>query len=501
MPERLQTDALLGRVLMVAPPDGWLDGRTDWLDDLQPAGVILFRRNLPPDAGTARRAITGLHAWAAARGQQLLVAMDEEGGFVTQTSAYMPTPPSARALAWAAPADEVRQVYADYARRLRSFGVNVDFAPVCDVNDNPLNPVIGVRSFGTDPEVVTTYARAAHAGLRAGGLLTCAKHFPGHGDTDVDSHLALPVVTHARERLERVELVPFRAVLGEVPMVMVAHLACPALGDEMLPATLAPRVATGLLRQELRFTGLAITDSMDMQGVVAAYGFEDAAVRALLAGCDLLLYCFEIDKPQRARDGLREAVASGRLPRARLEEAAARVARLQGQAADLAGSSGPVAADSDPQDASVAARYRELCRRALQVHDPAGWRRVAHAARQHGKLFLAGWQEDLVARLTARVGARGIAVQPIAPEALTPEPGVPVIVVLGERRPLAAERVGSLRRLALAHEPLGLANLLTPEVDAPLVELFTTILRSADSTDAMLDVVAERVLGEETLSR
>jgi beta-glucosidase-like glycosyl hydrolase len=352
--------------------------------------------------------------------------------------------------------------------------------------------VIGVRAFGSDPEIVTSYARAAHLGLRDGGLLSCAKHFPGHGDTEVDSHLALPVVSHPRERLERVELVPFRALLGEVPAVMVAHLACPALGDEMLPATLAPRIATGLLRDELRFAGLAITDSMDMQGVASAFGFEEAAVRALLAGCDLLLYCFEIDKPQRARDALGAALESGRLPRARLEEAAGRVARLQASAA--AATAVAPGAVSDAADAAAAARYRGLCQRALDVHDPAAWRRIAHAARQHGRLILAGWQEDLLARLAGRLGGYGVTVQTVVPETLTPELGVPVVVVLGERRPLLPERVGCLRRLALAHESLALANLLTPEVDAPLVESFTTILRSADHTDVMLDVVAARML-------
>ena len=272
MPE----ESRLGKLLMVAPPDGWVDGAQDWLDDLQPAGIILFKRNLPADFDAARAAVARLHEWAAKRGETLLVAADEEGGFVTQTSAWLPVPPAARALAWMGEPELVRQAFARYSKRLRHFGINLDFAPVCDVNNNPLNPVIGARSFATEAAAVTLYARAVHDGLAAAGVLSCAKHFPGHGDTDVDSHLALPVVAHDRARLEHVELVPFRALAAEVPVVMVAHVACPAVGDGALPATLSPRIATALLRHEVGFTGVAVTDAMDMQGVAGQFGDEEA---------------------------------------------------------------------------------------------------------------------------------------------------------------------------------------------------------------------------------
>jgi hypothetical protein len=279
---------------------------------------------------------------------------------------------------------------------------------------------------------------------------------------------------------------------------MVAHLACPALGDGTLPATLAPRIATDLLRGDLGYKGLAVTDSMDMQGVAATYGFEEAAVRALSAGCDLLLYCFDIDAPRRALAGLRAGIDSGRLSRSRLAEAAERVAGLQAKAAARA------AVGKRPRQpeagTAAAARYRELCRRALQLHEPAGWRRLAQAARERQTLVLAGWQPELLERLGNRLQARGLGVRMLAPEALQPEPGLPVVAVLGERRPLAADKVACLRRLALVHEPLGLANLLTPEVDAPLVESFTCILRSADQTDAMLDVVAPHLLDEDAIA-
>jgi beta-N-acetylhexosaminidase len=491
---RTSLEALVGSTLVVAPPDGWVDGPQDWLDELQPAGVILFKRNLPDDVETARAAIARLHAWAVARGETLLVCADEEGGFVTQTSAWIPTPPSARALAWAGAPEGTRGAFAMYGARLRALGINLDFAPVCDVNNNPQNPVIGVRSFGGDPDGVTAHALAVHQGLRDAGVLSCAKHFPGHGDTDIDSHLALPVVQHDRERFERLELVPFRALLPQVPVVMVAHLACPGLGGGMLPATLAPEVATDLLRRDLRFEGVAITDAMDMQGVAGQFGVEDAAVRALLAGCDLLLYCFEIDKPRQARKALLAAVQLGRVPRARLEQAAARVERLRALAAAAADT--PQRASETP--AAEAEHYRQLCRQALRVPDPAGWRALSQAARMQGKLALTGWPAELVQRLASRLPARGLEAVVHDPEMAQFDAGTPLVVVLGERRPLAPERVALLRQWAASQTPIGLANLLTPEIDTPLVESFTSILRSADTSDAMLDVVADRLVDAPT---
>jgi beta-N-acetylhexosaminidase len=293
----MELNALLGQVLMVAPPDGWIDGSQDWLDDLQPAGIILFKRNLPGDFATAQRAIARLHEWGDRRRRALVIAADEEGGFVTQSSAWFPVPPAARALAWSGEPELGRRAFARYGARLRDLGIDLDFAPVCDVNNNPRNPVIGARSFGSEAKLVTSWARAVLEGLATAGVLGCAKHFPGHGDTDVDSHLALPVVSHDRARLEHIELVPVRALAGTVPVVMVAHVACPNVGDGKLPATLSPRIASELLRHELGFTGVAVTDAMDMQGVAGQFGEAEAAVLAMQAGCDLLLYCFEIDTP------------------------------------------------------------------------------------------------------------------------------------------------------------------------------------------------------------
>lgn len=488
----MSLDALIGRVLMVAPPDRWLTGSQAWLDDLQPAGVILFRRHLPDEAEAARAAIARLQAWASARGEILLVAMDEEGGIVTQTSHFMPTPPSARALAWAANPPAVREVFTVYGRRLRALGMNLDLAPVCDVNNNPRNPVIGVRSFGSEPDQITEYARAVQEGLSRAGLLSCLKHFPGHGDTDLDSHLTLPVVSHDRARFDAVELRPFKALLDAAPAVMVAHLACPRLGDGELPATLSVRVTTHLLRDELGFPGVAVTDAMEMQGVAGAFDFDECAVRAMQAGCDLLLYSGELGRVEQAREGLRRGVDSGRLSTARLQEAAGRVDRLRVLAATRGDT--PEAARALPALAADAGLYRDLCRAALRVENPDGWRAIARSTRDRGSLRLVGWNVGLLAELAGRLRGRGVRADTATPEEAVSAETAGVIVVLAERRPLGDEAIEPLRRLARRNPAAALANLLTPEVDAPVSELFAARLRTADSTSTMLDVVVDHWL-------
>ena len=484
----MDVDARIGRILMVAPPDDWLQGSRDWFDDFQPAGIILFRRHLPDDLGTARAAVARLRAWGGDR--PLLIAADEEGGFVTQTSHLFPVPPSARSLAWAASPAEVRGVYCRYGARLRDLGIDWDFAPVCDINDNPRNPVIGVRAFGDTPDLVRDYAGAAQTGLEEAGVLSCLKHFPGHGDTDVDSHLALPVLVHGRDRLDKVELVPFRQLLDAAPAIMVAHLACPELGDGELPATLSPRVSTSLLRHELGFRGVAITDAMEMEGVAGVFGRGEAAVRALLAGCDLLLYCFDLDGVREARAGIRAALESGRLPLAHLRAAAERVEKLAHSRAT------PMASRvSEPEDDTRV--YRELCRRALCLENAPGWHMLAN--RSAGKrLWLLGWSDDVLRQLSRRLAVHGIQSECATPDSIAEWPAdAPTLVVLAERRPLAAEAVARLQQIAARSPGAGLVNVLTPEVDVPLRDLFPTRLQTADKSDLMLDVLAEACFGRD----
>ncbi|MGA2215820.1 MAG: glycoside hydrolase family 3 N-terminal domain-containing protein [Bryobacteraceae bacterium] len=255
----------------------------------------------------------------------LFVAADFERGAsmrVNSTTAW----PYSMAFAAAEDLTAVGEEGADTARDARAMGVNWLFAPVADVNNNPDNPIINIRSFGENPAEVSSFVQAYIAGAhsdRKNPVLVTAKHFPGHGDTTEDSHMALPRLDADRDRIEAVELQPFRtAIAAGVDAVMTAHLAVPALEPESIPATVSSKILTGVLRDELGFHGLVVTDAMDMQGLAALFDTAEASARAIEAGADVLLM------PKRAEDAIRGVVAAvenGRITRRRLDESVARV--------------------------------------------------------------------------------------------------------------------------------------------------------------------------------
>ena len=239
-----------------------------------------------------------------------------------------------RTLAQASDPDLTRDAARILGRQLRALGFNLDFAPVLDVDTNPHNPVIGDRSFGDEPDQVIEQALAFAEGLHAGGLLSCGKHFPGHGDTDLDSHLALPALRHGRSRLEEIELRPFRAAVGRLPSLMTAHVIFEAL-DAEVPATMSRKVIEDLLRREIGYAGAVFSDDLEMKAVSDRYAIEDAGVLAIEAGCDLLLVCSDVDAAARLRETLtREAERSAGF-RARLEEARSRADALRARASAL----------------------------------------------------------------------------------------------------------------------------------------------------------------------
>src|SRR6478609_8134630 len=221
----------------------------------------------------------------------LQIATDQEQGVVTRIGPPATQFPGSMALGAGRSAADARTAAAITGRELLAMGVNTDFAPDCDVNVNPLNPVIGTRSFSSRPELAAQLAAAQVAGYqRDGRVASCAKHFPGHGDTATDSHVAFPVITHSREQWESIDAPPFKAAINEqIDMIMTAHLSFPALDDSGNPATLSKPIMTGVLRGELGYKGVIITDSLAMQGVRDLYGDAEVAVRALLAGVDQLL--------------------------------------------------------------------------------------------------------------------------------------------------------------------------------------------------------------------
>jgi beta-N-acetylhexosaminidase len=258
----------------------------------------------------------------------LQVAIDQEGGLVTRIGPPATPFPGAMALGAGGSADDARSAARIIGTELRAMGVNTDFAPVCDVNVNPANPVIGTRSFSSDSALAAEMAAAQVRGFQDDGAVSAsAKHFPGHGDTETDSHVAFPIITHTREEWETIDAPPFRAAIeAGIDMIMTAHLAFPALDDSGDPATLSHPILTGVLREELGFDGVIVTDALNMQGVRDLYGDAEVAVRALLAGADQLLMTPTMDE---AFEAVTDAVRTGRLSRRDLDEKVARILRLK----------------------------------------------------------------------------------------------------------------------------------------------------------------------------
>jgi beta-N-acetylhexosaminidase len=258
----------------------------------------------------------------------LQIAIDQEQGVVTRIGPPATQFPGSMALGAGRSAPDARTAAAITGRELLAMGVNTNFAPDCDVNVNPLNPVIGTRSFSSRPELAAQLAAAQVAGYqRDGGVASSAKHFPGHGDTATDSHVAFPVITHTREQWEAIDAPPFRAAIKEqIDMIMTAHLSFPALDDSGNPATLSKPFLTGVLRGELGYEGVIVTDSLAMQGVRDLYGDAEVAVRALLAGVDQLLMTPAMDEAYAA---VIEAARSGRIAPDELDAKVRRVLGLK----------------------------------------------------------------------------------------------------------------------------------------------------------------------------
>lgn len=319
------------------------------------AGAILFRPNI--DGSETTVALTGaLQAAArAARCKPLLIAVDQEGGVVERLGAAGSHPPSAMALGAADDVELTRAVHARIGAEAAALGIMLDLAPVADVNTNPLNPVIGLRSFGDDPHAVARHVTAAVHGLHDAGIGSCAKHFPGHGDTEDDSHTGLPSVVSDLERLRAREFVPFRAAIDAgVDVVMTAHVGLPAVDRSGAPATLSHVILTDILRHELSFDGVICTDDMEMQAVAQRYPLGEAAVLAVQAGADLVLFSHSLDAARAARDALGRALREGRLDPERVTASLARVDALRMRYAERQGGS------KDPPATTSSRRRRDV---------------------------------------------------------------------------------------------------------------------------------------------
>jgi beta-glucosidase-like glycosyl hydrolase len=310
------------RMIVGLPPVGLAPAWEQDFAAFPPAGVILFRRDFR-DLEDLRRLTARLRALA--RPRRIFIATDEEGGFVSQLRGHLVVPPNAALLARGAAPGDIARVARVTGERLRALGLDWVFAPVADVDVLRSNPVIGPRAFGVDAQSAARGVTAAVHGFADAGVACCLKHFPGHGATELDSHLALPTCEAYRATLEARDLPPFRAGFAAgAPAVMTAHVLYPVL-DPARPATFSRAVLQDLLRAELGFTGVCVTDALEMKGATGGRSSFAAAVLALEAGCDLLLFAHHDDALPTLRAELARALAGGRLARADFEVARARV--------------------------------------------------------------------------------------------------------------------------------------------------------------------------------
>jgi beta-N-acetylhexosaminidase len=335
----LSLEEKIGQMLVIGFPSG-----QEGLEHIERAAAefgagnaILFSRNIGSPEEVFRLTARLRSILGGRTGLAPFISVDQEGGSVARLRSGVTPIIGAMAQASAVAGgrrslDDVRRLGLICGSELAALGINWDLAPVADVNVNPANPVIGVRSYGEDPRLVADLAAAFAAGLAEGGVMATAKHFPGHGDTNVDSHLGLPTILHGMERLESVELVPFRRLIAEgIGAVMTAHVRFPALEARALPATLSAAVIQGLLRERLGFKGIVTTDCMEMKAI--ADNFPDAAVMAVKAGADIIDVSHTYELQKAAALSIAAAVRNGEIPEERIDESVARIAAAKSRLA------------------------------------------------------------------------------------------------------------------------------------------------------------------------
>lgn len=290
-------------------------------------GIILFAENIKTIPQTTNL-IDGLQKISEI---PLFVAVDEEGGMVSRITKspemHATAFPNNSVIGATKNPDIARQVASAIALEISSLGFNMNFAPVADVNTNPENPVIGQRAYGSNAEDVSLMVAAAVGGFQSNSVSAVLKHFPGHGDTGTDSHYGAAMVNHTKERLSSTELLPFIAGIGEgADGVMTAHILTPNIPGENVPATLKPEILTGILRNELGFEGLIITDALNMKAITEHFSPDDAAVKAVLAGADILLMPENLDI---AFSGIKKAYNDGLISIERIDESVERILKIK----------------------------------------------------------------------------------------------------------------------------------------------------------------------------
>jgi len=298
------------------------------INEYNVGGFILFGYNVQ-SSGQLLALINYLKITNSKRKAPIFVAVDEEGGRVSRMPKNIKDLPSSGAIGAVNNGELSYRVGRVIAEEIKAFGFNMDFAPVLDINSNPDNPVIGDRSFGSNAEVVSKLGVQTMKGIQSGGIISVVKHFPGHGDTSVDSHLGLPQVNHDLNRLKGFELVPFNAAIkNNADGVMIAHILLSKI-DPQNPASMSRTIITDLLRGQMKFSGVVFTDDMTMGAIVKNYDIGAAAIKAVNAGADVVLVCRGYRDETAVLDALRNAAAAGAIPVGRIDESVYRILKLK----------------------------------------------------------------------------------------------------------------------------------------------------------------------------
>ena len=298
------------------------------ISEVKVGGVILFSRNVE-NASQVVKLNNDIKEMNKENKYPIFISVDEEGGLVSRMPSEFKDIPTSMDIAKFNDEDLSYDIGKVIGKEITSLGFNMDFAPVLDINSNPDNPVIGKRSFGDNEEIVSKLGIATMRGLKDSDVIATVKHFPGHGDTDVDSHVGLPVVKNDLKRLKSFELVPFKkAIDAGVDMVMVSHIMLPKV-DEKNPATLSKTIVTDILRKDMNYDGVVVTDDMTMGAIINNYDIGDAAVKSINAGADIVMVCHKLDNVTAVRDAIKEAVKNGTITEKRLNKSVERILKLK----------------------------------------------------------------------------------------------------------------------------------------------------------------------------
>lgn len=324
---KMTLDEKIGQMLMVGIDGTEVDDDfKEFAEEYKFGTVILFGKNIT----NAEQLVNLTNSIKSTAGDiPYIIGMDEEGGLVTRLPDDVLSMPAALTIAGSEDTEYCYNAGYQIGTQIISFGLHTGFSPVLDIWSNPDNTVIGNRAYGKTSDDVCKYGIADMLGLKATGAIPVAKHFPGHGDTETDSHYGLPLVTKTKEELWQSELLPFKsAIENGVPMIMAAHILCTEL-DENYPASMSKNIITDLLRDEMGFEGVVITDDLTMGAISESYSFGDAAVLSINAGCDILSICFGEDNVKQAVKAIKEAVENGAITEERIDESVRRILKLK----------------------------------------------------------------------------------------------------------------------------------------------------------------------------